>query len=32
MDPGVAEKYHVSWAKFLSGWNAIDGMALVVAP
>jgi uncharacterized protein YvpB len=32
MDPGVAEKYHVSWAKFLSGWNAIDGMTLVVAP
>ena len=32
MDPGVAEKYHVSWAKFLRGWNAIDGMALVVAP
>lgn len=32
MDPGVAEKYHVSWAKFLLGWNQIDGMALVVAP
>lgn len=32
MDPGVAEKYHISWAKFLRGWNAIDGMALVVAP
>ncbi len=32
MDPGVAEKYHVSWAKFLNGWSQIDGMALVVAP
>jgi len=32
MDPGVARKYHVSWAKFLRGWNRIDGMALVVAP
>ncbi|MDQ2785756.1 MAG: C39 family peptidase [Chloroflexota bacterium] len=32
MDPGVAEKYHISWAKFERGWNAIDGMALVVAP
>ncbi len=32
MDPGVAKRYHISWAKFLRGWNAIDGMALVVAP
>jgi uncharacterized protein YvpB len=32
MDPGVGEKYHVSWAKFEAGWNAIDDMALVVAP
>ncbi len=32
MDPGVGKKYHVSWAKFLRGWNRIDGMALVVAP
>lgn len=32
MDPGVAEKYHISWAKFLAGWSQIDGMALVVAP
>jgi len=32
MDPGLAEKYHVSWGKFMSGWNRINGMALVVAP
>jgi uncharacterized protein YvpB len=31
MDPGVGKKYHVSWAKFLRGWDRIDGMALVVA-
>ncbi len=32
MDPGAVEKYHVSWRTFLTGWNQIDGMALVVAP
>jgi len=32
MDPGVAKRYHVAWAKFLRGWDRLDGMALVVAP
>lgn len=31
MDPAHADKSHVSWQTFLTAWNQIDGMALVVA-
>jgi uncharacterized protein YvpB len=31
MDPAEPDKYRVSWDRFLTAWDQLDGMALVVA-